>query len=301
MKKLPALLLTSLLLTAACDQINQPALQQQSQALISNYGAQADKVRADLDGLLARLRALPTSDKASGLLARVKADQDELAKAKGQLGAFPATFDGVLIRARQDLVDEALAGLSGIGRRIAAVGTDATALAAEVSALEAEARAAAAAQKAAVYEKKLTSGYSLSGNLHGIEAQLVGFIEDAGRPVDKTTWFNFDRLRFKTGSAAVEMETSREQLANIAEILKAYPAVKLKIGGYTDNQGKAELNKKLSSDRASAVMAEIVKLGAQPGRLEAEGYGAEFPECPANDTEECRAQNRRIAIRVLAK
>ena len=36
-------------------------------------------------------------------------------------------------------------------------------------------------------------------------------------------------------------------------------------------------------------------------RLEAEGYGAEHPVCAANDTDECKAQNRRIALRVTAK
>ena len=36
-------------------------------------------------------------------------------------------------------------------------------------------------------------------------------------------------------------------------------------------------------------------------RLEAEGYGSDHPVCAANDTEDCRAQNRRIAMRVLSK
>jgi K(+)-stimulated pyrophosphate-energized sodium pump len=41
-------------------------------------------------------------------------------------------------------------------------------------------------------------------------------------------------------------------------------------------------------------------MGIKPPRLEAQGYGAEHPLCPANDTEFCRAQNRRIAVQVTA-
>jgi hypothetical protein len=54
----------------------------------------------------------------------------------------------------------------------------------------------------------------------GVERKLIAFIEDAGKPVDKTTWFTFDRLEFETGSANLK-PSSMEQLKNIAEILKA--------------------------------------------------------------------------------
>lgn len=42
-------------------------------------------------------------------------------------------------------------------------------------------------------------------------------------------------------------------------------------------------------------------MGVAKNRLESEGYRPEHLECPANDTEECKAKNRRIAIRVTAK
>ena len=59
----------------------------------------------------------------------------------------------------------------------------------------------------------------------------------------------------------------------MAAILKAYPKVKIKIGGYTDNQGDAAANLRLSDDRAKNVMAELAKLGVDPSRMEAQGYG----------------------------
>ncbi len=165
----------------------------------------------------------------------------------------------------------------------------------------AEAAAKAAAEAAKPFEKKLPNGFALNGAPGGVEVGLVTFLEDASRPVDKTTWFNFDRLTFKTGSAVIDMEKSKAQLTNLAEILKAYPKAKLKLGGYTDNQGAAAANKKLSGDRAAAVARALAGMGIAAARLESEGFGQEFPVCPANDTDACRAQNRRVAARVTAK
>ncbi|GAB3640806.1 sodium-translocating pyrophosphatase [Spirosoma arcticum] len=145
----------------------------------------------------------------------------------------------------------------------------------------------------------LDGGVSLKGvDVDGIEANLLNFIK-SDKPVDKTTWFDFDRLTFETGSATLKPE-SQEQLKNIAEILKAYPAVNVKLGGYTDNTGSADANLKLSNDRAKSVQAELVQLGIANSRLDAEGYGQENA-IASNDTEEGRAQNRRISIRVTKK
>jgi flagellar motor protein MotB len=57
---------------------------------------------------------------------------------------------------------------------------------------------------------------------------------------------------------------------------------------------------KLSSDRAIIVRATLVGLGVDPNRMEAEGYGDQHPVAP-NDTEENKAKNRRIDVRVMAK
>ena len=109
-----------------------------------------------------------------------------------------------------------------------------------------------------------------------------------------------DRLYFETGKTTLKA-TSQEQLKNIAAILKAYPAIELKLGGYTDNSGDSAANVQLSADRATIAKDELVKLGVAAARLSAEGYGAQFPVCEANDTKECKAQNRRIDVRVTKK
>lgn len=146
---------------------------------------------------------------------------------------------------------------------------------------------------------KLPNGIELNIPEFGIEKKLIAFIEDPNKPVDKTTWFSFDRLEFETASAVLK-PSSAEQLKNVAEILKAYPVVTLKIGGYTDNTGNPESNLRLSQQRAETTMQELVKLGIDPKRLEAEGYGEQHPIAD-NATEEGKQMNRRIDLRVTNK
>jgi OOP family OmpA-OmpF porin len=147
--------------------------------------------------------------------------------------------------------------------------------------------------------QKLPGNVDLKVAQRGVETQLLGFIQDPAKGVDEARWFDFDRITFDPNSAQLRAE-SREQLNNIAAILIAYPDVHLKIGGYTDNRGGPQSNLKLSQDRADSVVAELINLGIRPDRLEAEGYGDQYPVAD-NSTEDGQAQNRRISMRVTQK
>jgi outer membrane protein OmpA-like peptidoglycan-associated protein len=149
------------------------------------------------------------------------------------------------------------------------------------------------------FKTKLPDGVELNIPQFGIENKLISFLNDSSKPVDTTTWFNFDRLLFDTGKATLQ-PSSQEQLANIAAILKAYPNVHAKIGGYTDNTGDEAANVALSDARAKNVMDALVAMGIDPSRLESKGYGDQYP-VGDNSTEEGRAQNRRIAMLVTQK
>jgi outer membrane protein OmpA-like peptidoglycan-associated protein len=161
-----------------------------------------------------------------------------------------------------------------------------------------DATKAAWAKLGELFSRKLPDGVELNIPKLGVENKLIDWIESSN-PVDTTTWFDFDRLLFATGSATLE-PASQEQLNNVAAILKAYPKVKIKLGGYTDNTGDPAANLKLSDDRAKSVEAELVKLGIDPARMQAEGYGQDHPVAD-NKTEEGRQLNRRISLRVTEK
>jgi len=146
---------------------------------------------------------------------------------------------------------------------------------------------------------KLPDGTELNVPTRGVEARLVSYLNDSSAPVSDNTWFDFDRLLFDTGQATLQ-PASQEQLTNIAEILKAYPQVKIRIGGYTDNTGDPAANLQLSQQRADNVMAELTQLGVDPSRMSAKGYGQE-DAIADNSTEEGRQKNRRISLRVIEK
>lgn len=133
----------------------------------------------------------------------------------------------------------------------------------------------------------------------GAEVKLLGFIEDATQVVEKDTWFELDRILFDSDTASLRAESSA-QIGNIATILKAFPNVQLKIGGYTDNSGDALNNLKLSIERANSVMNAVAALGIDAVRLKAEGYGPEHPVAD-NTTVENRQKNRRVSVQVTAK
>jgi outer membrane protein OmpA-like peptidoglycan-associated protein len=133
----------------------------------------------------------------------------------------------------------------------------------------------------------------------GVENRLLAFIVDTSRVPDTTTWFDFDRLLFNTGSATLRPE-SKDQLRDVAAILKAHPNAQVKIGGYTDNVGPSSSNITLSQERADNVRAQLVNMGVAPSRLTAEGYGEQHPVAD-NSTESGRAMNRRISMLVTQK
>lgn len=110
-------------------------------------------------------------------------------------------------------------------------------------------------------------------------------------------WVTLDRVRFSSGSASL-MSDSESQIKDIAMLLNDYPNAKVKIGGYTDNTGTEEANLKISTDRANMVKRALMKFGVDESRMQAEGYGADHFVCKTNDTDICKAQNRRVDIKV---
>ena len=86
-------------------------------------------------------------------------------------------------------------------------------------------------------------------------------------------------------------------LDKLASIAQTCPKARIEIGGHTDARGAADMNQKLSEERAQAVAAYLGKKGIDENRLFAIGYGPSRPVAP-NDTDEDRAKNRRIEFAV---
>lgn len=103
----------------------------------------------------------------------------------------------------------------------------------------------------------------------------------------------FGKVQFQTGSANVDKH-SEPLLDQIAQALDANPQVKkVRIEGYTDNTGGAEVNLRLSELRAKAVKTSLEKRGVDGDRLEARGFGEARPLAP-NTAPGGRQKNRRV-------
>ncbi|MCU0239939.1 MAG: OmpA family protein [Pyrinomonadaceae bacterium] len=152
-------------------------------------------------------------------------------------------------------------------------------------------------------EVVLPNGTKLQAFPGGIEDELVKFIQsdaykNGTEETLKAKWFNFDDLNFVMGKTELTPESKR-QLGNITEILKAFPDVKIKIGGYTDKVGDEAKNLKLSDDRAKAVKAALEKAGVGGQVPTAEGYGETQATVDEKASDKEREKDRKTAVRLI--
>ena len=91
------------------------------------------------------------------------------------------------------------------------------------------------------------------------------------------------------------LPNSYAEIERLSLFLKRNKQIKIEIIGHTDNQGSKSYNLDLSRRRANALMNALIQKGISADRLSAQGKGSEAP-IATNDTEEGRAQNRRVEI-----
>ena len=107
-------------------------------------------------------------------------------------------------------------------------------------------------------------------------------------------------VTFAVGEATLTPQAT-EALGEVARVLIAMPNV-IRIEGHTDNlpikTGAFPSNWHLSVARAQSMLRLLIDRGADPTRLQVVGYGDAHPRAP-NDTDEGRAMNRRIEIKIV--
>ncbi len=129
-----------------------------------------------------------------------------------------------------------------------------------------------------------------------IEQDIAGAkVERVGEGIKIT----FDSgLLFEVNKAELSAR-SKQELAELAQILNKYPDTDILIEGHTDSSGPEDYNLQLSERRAKAVSAYLAGLGVDPRRFTTVGYGESQP-IASNDTVEGRAQNRRVDLAIMA-
>ncbi|MGK7389863.1 MAG: OmpA family protein [Candidatus Cyclobacteriaceae bacterium M2_1C_046] len=108
----------------------------------------------------------------------------------------------------------------------------------------------------------------------------------------KNIYFDFDKTTLQS--------ISFTELNKVVDLLTSNPNVEIEISGHTDSKGADEYNLNLSQGRAQAVVDYLISQGIDGYRLIAKGYGEGKPVA-TNDTDEGRAENRRVEFVVLKK
>lgn len=107
------------------------------------------------------------------------------------------------------------------------------------------------------------------------------------------------KINFERRSSLITAD-SKIVVEEIAKILNDNPTFKIEVAGHTDSRGKESLNKQISQDRASSVRDVLISLGINGDRVNAVGYGEEFPI--AKDDENGLSEiNRRVEFNILGE
>ena len=103
---------------------------------------------------------------------------------------------------------------------------------------------------------------------------------------------------FKPSRAELQKK-SQQELDDLCKMLRINPELKMEISGHTDNVGSIEFNKRLSYNRAKAVVSYLQSKGIEQARITPKGYGMEFP-IATNMNEEGRQRNRRTEFKIIS-
>jgi outer membrane protein OmpA-like peptidoglycan-associated protein len=123
----------------------------------------------------------------------------------------------------------------------------------------------------------------------GVEVKRVG--EGIIVEFNEKILFGFDQSTLNS--------SARTNLDNLVTVLNDYPNTNIEVQGHTDSKGTEAYNMGLSRRRAGTVASYLLQQGIASGRISTKGYGETAPVA-SNDTEDGRAQNRRVDFVITA-
>lgn len=130
-----------------------------------------------------------------------------------------------------------------------------------------------------------------------VEGAQVELVDINGLPAVKVTFDSGILFGFNSSKLSDE---AKESLTKFAEVLKNTPDADVAILGHTDNVGTEKANQSVSEKRAKAV-ADYLKSQDVPASQIKDVMGMNYSQPVAsNDTEEGRAQNRRVEVYMYA-
>lgn len=105
-----------------------------------------------------------------------------------------------------------------------------------------------------------------------------------------------NNIQFKVASAML-LDEGKTELNKVVELMKQYPKIEIELSGHTSAEGEASKNRTLSLQRVESCRKYLSDNGISEDRISTVGYGPDKPIAP-NDTEQNRALNRRVELKV---
>jgi len=140
-------------------------------------------------------------------------------------------------------------------------------------------------------------GYQLDQQIRELDEATEGTGVDVTETPDGTgILVSLPDVTFAVDSTTIS-PSFRAALDEVAASLQKYPNSLVDVMGHTDSTGSDSYNLDLSRRRAEAVANHLVSRGVSRARLATIGYGEQYPKA-SNETEEGRALNRRVEIRI---
>ena len=117
------------------------------------------------------------------------------------------------------------------------------------------------------------------------------------QPLRQDVKIELKNITFETNSAELNIE-SYQELDNVVRLMQDNPEIKIEISAHTDNVGSDIYNQKLSEKRAKSVVNYLIQHDVNNSKLVSNGYGETQP-LVANDTDENKAKNRRVELKII--
>lgn len=153
--------------------------------------------------------------------------------------------------------------------------------------------AAVGATTGALIGRKMDKAAEAAKQVEGAQVELV---DVNGYPAVLVTFES--GILFPFNGTALNDE-AKVALAEFAEVLKATPDADVAILGHTDNIGSEKANQSVSEKRAKAVATFLAEQGVEGQVKDVLGMSYNQPVAD-NETEEGRAQNRRVEVYMYA-
>jgi len=215
-----------------------------------------------------------------------------IAAVLGGIGFFVATYDWSELNKNSRIETD-----TTLNEQVTNAPIDTSNLPQDVAALKVDSTSLTAASPARTLGISLPNGLKIDLEEGTFNYEISKYLTDSSAKVNQT--FTLDHVNFEPNTPYL-VENSYKTIQDLAKIMVAYPRLQIKITDYTDNSKVSNQNRKLSVKRAFAVKKVLVAKGINDFRIDFAGGGSSNPVA-SNATEEGKAKNRRIEVKVVKK